>query len=70
MIRWLYNLAFPLVFLALLPGFLRRMVRRGHYRLDFWQRFGFYRAEVLARLAAGPRGRGCKRLASGKCSWP
>ncbi len=54
MIRWLYNLAFPVAFVALLPGFLRRMVRRGNYRRDFWQRFGFYRADVRARLAAGP----------------
>lgn len=54
MIRWLYNLLFPVAFVALLPGYLRRMVRRGNYRRDFWQRFGFYRAEVRARLAAGP----------------
>ena len=30
------------------------MVRRGNYRRDFWQRFGFYRADVRARLEAGP----------------
>ncbi len=54
MIRWLYNLAFPVAFAALLPGYLRRMVRRGNYRQDFWQRFGFYRTDVRTRLAAGP----------------
>ena len=54
MIRWLYQLAFPVAFAVLLPGFLRRMVRRGNYRREFWQRFGFYRAGVRARLAGGP----------------
>lgn len=54
MIRWLYQILFPVAFAVLLPGYLRRMVRRGNYQRDFWQRFGFYRAEVRARLAAGP----------------
>ncbi len=30
------------------------MVRRGNYRRDFWQRFGFFRPEVCARLAKRP----------------
>ena len=49
----IYNLFFPFVFLALLPGFLLRMFRRGSYRENFAQRFGRYSAEERQRLAAG-----------------
>ena len=56
MVRWLYNLCFPLVFLLLLPGYLRRMVRRGHFRQNFGQRLGMYSPEVRDRLS---RVRGC-----------
>ena len=55
MIRWLYNLFFPLVFIGLLPAYLRRMVRRGNFRRNFGQRLGYFSPEVKARLAAGPR---------------
>ena len=48
----IYNLAFPLVFLALLPGFLARMFRRGGWREKFGQRVGRYSAEDRARLAS------------------
>lgn len=51
MVRWLYNLLFPLVFVALLPGYLRRMVRRGNFRRNFGQRLGWYTAETAKRLA-------------------
>ena len=51
-VRRFYNLVFPLVFVLILPGYLRRMVRRGHYRRHFWQRFGFYSPAVRLRLAA------------------
>lgn len=54
-IRWIYNLAFPLVLLALLPGFLIRMLRRGKYRHKFWQRFGFYSPRVMERLGGDRR---------------
>ena len=54
MIRWLYNLVFPVAFLLLLPGYLRRMVRRGGFRRHFWQRLGYFPRELRARLAAGP----------------
>ncbi|MES2570590.1 MAG: 3-deoxy-D-manno-octulosonic acid transferase [Verrucomicrobiota bacterium] len=40
---FVYNCFFPLVFLALLPGFARRMLRRGNYRKNFGQRLGLYR---------------------------
>ena len=53
MVRWLYNLCFPLVFIVLLPGYLRRMVRRGNFRRHFGQRLGIYSPEIEARLAGG-----------------
>ena len=51
---WIYNVAFPFVFLALLPGYLWRMVRRGDFRARFGERLGWYSPETRARLAAGP----------------
>lgn len=50
---FIYNLFFPLVFVALLPGFLLRMLRRGGYREKFRQRFGRYSPQERARLARG-----------------
>jgi 3-deoxy-D-manno-octulosonic-acid transferase len=55
LIRLIYNLAFPVVLLLLLPGFLVRMLRRGKYRHKFWQRFGIYSPRVLERIAGGGR---------------
>src|SRR5438132_13137864 len=46
-----YNVCFPFVLLALLPGFVARMLRRGKYRHKFGQRFGIYSARVRQRLA-------------------
>jgi 3-deoxy-D-manno-octulosonic-acid transferase len=54
MLRRIYNLLFPFVFVLLLPGYLRRMVRRGNYRPALGQRFGFYAPVLRARLAQGP----------------
>ena len=51
MIRFLYNLLFPIGLLIFLPGYLLKMRRRGNYRRNFGQRFGFYDAEVRQRLA-------------------
>jgi 3-deoxy-D-manno-octulosonic-acid transferase len=51
MIRFLYNLLYPLGLLFFLPGQITKLVRRGNYRHKFGQRFGFYDAEVRARLA-------------------
>ncbi len=42
MIRWIYNLLFPVAFLLTLPVYLRRMFRRGNYRRAFSERFGFH----------------------------
>jgi 3-deoxy-D-manno-octulosonic-acid transferase len=55
LIRLIYNLAFPVVLLVLLPGFLVRMVKRGKYRHKFWQRFGIYSPRVLEKLEGGNR---------------
>lgn len=52
--RLLYNIVFPVVFLAALPAYLLRMVRRGGFRRDFSQRFARYSPEVMARFASGP----------------
>ena len=52
MIRFLYNLLYPLGLLFFLPGQIAKLVRRGNYRHKFGQRFGFYDAEVRTRLAA------------------
>ncbi len=53
MIRFLYNLLFPLALLLFLPGYLVKMLRRGNYRDKFGQRLGLYDAETRARLAPG-----------------
>jgi 3-deoxy-D-manno-octulosonic-acid transferase len=47
-----YRTALPLVTAVLLPGYLARMVRRGNYKEDFWQRFGHFSAATTARLKA------------------
>jgi 3-deoxy-D-manno-octulosonic-acid transferase len=54
MMRILYNIVFPPVFLAALPAYLLRMVRRGGFRRDFAQRFARYSPELLARFRQGP----------------
>ncbi len=53
MIRLLYNLLFPLVLLAFLPGYVLKMLRRGNYGNKFGQRLGFYDRETRARLTRG-----------------
>jgi 3-deoxy-D-manno-octulosonic-acid transferase len=51
----IYNIGFPLAFLAMLPGFARRMLRRGNYRCKFGQRFARYDRAAANRLASGGR---------------
>lgn len=46
----IYNLLFPLVFLAMLPGFIARMLKRGGFREKFGQRLGRYSSTDLARF--------------------
>ncbi len=53
LVRFFYNLVFPFVLLALLPGFALRIFKRGKYRHKFGQRFAIYSERVQARLAAG-----------------
>jgi 3-deoxy-D-manno-octulosonic-acid transferase len=55
MIRFLYNLLFPVALLFFLPGIFVKMVRRGNYRHNFGQRFGFYDRALRDRLRAGDR---------------
>ena len=52
MIRFLYNLLYPIGLLFFLPGQIAKLVRRGNYRHKLGQRIGSYDAEVRARLAA------------------
>jgi 3-deoxy-D-manno-octulosonic-acid transferase len=50
MIRFIYNLLWPLGLVFFLPGYLIKMFRRGGYRRKFGQRLGFYSADVRRRL--------------------
>src|SRR4051794_26569334 len=50
MIRFLYNLVWPIGLLIFLPGYLRKMFRRGGYRRKFGQRFAIYGYRVKHRL--------------------
>jgi len=49
----IYNLFFGLAFVAMLPGLIRRMIRRGNYRRKFGQRLTRYDEAVRERLAGG-----------------
>src|SRR5436309_3576407 len=51
MIRFIYNLFWPIGLLFFLPSYLRKMVRRGGYRKNFGQRFGMYNRELRVRLS-------------------
>jgi 3-deoxy-D-manno-octulosonic-acid transferase len=51
MIRFFYNLLYPIGLLFFLPGQIGKLVRRGNYRHKLGQRFGSYDAEVRARLS-------------------
>jgi 3-deoxy-D-manno-octulosonic-acid transferase len=49
MIRFIYNLFWPIGLLFFLPGYLAKMIRRGGYREKFGQRLGFYDGELRVR---------------------
>ena len=51
MIRFIYNLFWPLGLLIFLPGYFAKMIRRGGYREKFGQRVGIYDGEVRNRLS-------------------
>ena len=53
MVRFFYNLAFPLVLIVLLPAFFFRMLKRGKYRHKFGQRLALYSPRVRRKLARG-----------------
>ena len=65
MIRFIYNLFWPIGLLFFLPGYLMKMVRRGGYREKFGQRLGIYDRDLRARLSrvAGKGQHGCTRSA-------
>lgn len=52
MIRFIYNLLWPIGLLFFLPVYLAKMFRRGGYREKFGQRLGWYDADLCARLSA------------------
>jgi 3-deoxy-D-manno-octulosonic-acid transferase len=51
MIRFIYNLFWPIGLMFFLPGYLRKMIRRGGYREKFGQRFGVYDRGLRGRLS-------------------
>ncbi|HYK24307.1 MAG TPA: glycosyltransferase N-terminal domain-containing protein [Candidatus Acidoferrum sp.] len=51
MIRFVYNLFWPIGLLFFLPGYLAKMIRRGGYREKFGQRLGIYDGELRVRLS-------------------
>jgi 3-deoxy-D-manno-octulosonic-acid transferase len=51
MIRFIYNLFWPIGLLFFLPGYFLKMIRRGGYREKFGQRLGIYHRELRARLS-------------------
>jgi 3-deoxy-D-manno-octulosonic-acid transferase len=50
MIRFIYNLLWPIGLLIFLPRYLVKMFRRGGYRENFGQRFGIYDRQLCGRL--------------------
>jgi len=52
-IRFVYNLFWPIGLLFFLPGYLLKMVRRGGYREKFGQRLAIYDRDLRARLSRG-----------------
>src|SRR5215471_14747173 len=51
MIRFIYNLLWPLGLLIFLPGYIAKMIRRGGYREKFGQRMGIYDGSLRNRLS-------------------
>jgi len=50
-IRLLYTLLYAVGFLLLSPMFVYKMWKRGKYRENFWQRFGFYSTDLWQQLS-------------------
>jgi 3-deoxy-D-manno-octulosonic-acid transferase len=51
MIRFIYNLLWPIGLLFFLPGYFAKMIRRGGYREKFGQRLGIYDRKLRDRLS-------------------
>ena len=51
MIRFIYNLLWPIGLLFFLPGYFMKMIRRGGYREKFGQRLSIYDQGVRTRLS-------------------
>src|SRR5262249_44212057 len=51
MIRFIYNLFWPIGLLFFLPGYFVKMIRRGGYREKFGQRLGIYDRKLRTRLS-------------------
>lgn len=47
---WFYRIVFPIVLIFLLPSMIRRMVKRGNFRRNLGQRFGYFSEEFRAKL--------------------
>jgi 3-deoxy-D-manno-octulosonic-acid transferase len=53
MLLFLYNLLLPLFLLISLPVYLRRMIRRGGYARNFFQRFGLFSHRLRSDFGQG-----------------
>jgi 3-deoxy-D-manno-octulosonic-acid transferase len=53
MLLFLYNLLLPVFLVASFPVYLRRMIRRGGYARNFFQRFGFFSHRLRSDFAQG-----------------
>ena len=53
MLLFLYNLFLPFLLIISFPIYLRRMLRRGGYARNFFQRFGFFSQRLRADLGQG-----------------
>ena len=53
MLLFLYNLLLPVFLLVSLPVYLRRMIRRGGYARNFFQRFGLFSHRLRSDLGRG-----------------
>ena len=53
MLLFLYNLLLPLFLLVSFPFYLRRMIRRGGYARNFFQRFGFFSHRLRSDFSQG-----------------
>src|SRR5207248_6422305 len=51
MIRFIYNLFWPIGLLFFLPAYFVKMIRRGGYRQKFGQRLGIYDGKIRERFS-------------------